>query len=124
MVTRSSAIDVNELEANEMDITNLIGGANVTIDVVKQSPSKKLVILSAGAMKQYEGKERISFLVEIDGTQKGYSPNRSSLKNMATAWGSDTIKWIGKAVSLTVGVINGKDAVIGMPAPPIREEVV
>lgn len=98
-----------------MDVSNLISSNNVTIDVVKKSPTKQIVLISPGAMKQIENKERINFLVEIDGQQKGYMPNKMSLKNMAEAWGNESKLWTGKIAHLEIGIVNGKEAVIAQP---------
>lgn len=95
-----------------MDVSKLIE-TSLTLDVVKTSPSKKLVVLSAGAMKtMQDGKEKLGLLVEIDGKQLNWYPNKTSLKKMAAYFGVDSLKWVGKQVSLTIGVINGKEAVL------------
>ena len=95
-----------------MDVSNMIGGNNVTIDVVKKSPTRKGVILSPGGMKIIEGKEKICFLVEMDGKQLGYLPNKTSLKSMAGSLGNETQAWIGKVVFFEIGIINMKEAIV------------
>jgi hypothetical protein len=100
---------------NKMDVTDLLGN-NVTIDLVKSSPTKRMVILSAGAMKVLQdGKSKLNMLVEMDGRQINYMPNKTSLKLLAEKHGKETTTWVGKAVQLEVGVILGKDAVIAKP---------
>lgn len=98
-----------------MDIKNLIGGNSVTIESVKNSPTRKAVFLSAGASVTLEGKERIKFLVELDGKQVSYTPNKTSLKNLSVAYGTETGNWIGKLVGFETGIINNKEAVIARP---------
>lgn len=95
-----------------MDITNMIAGNNVTIDIVMKSPTKKAFILSAGAIKQIEGKDKISFLVEIDGRQLGYIPNKTSLRSIANSLGNNTENWVGKLVFFEIGIINAKEAIV------------
>jgi hypothetical protein len=107
-----------------MDIKNLLEGPNVTVDFVEKSPTKKLIFLSAGAAKMIDNKEKMSFLVEIDGIQKGYIPNIPSMKVLSNTWGTETQKWVGKTALLSIIIANSRKAVNAIPAPPIREEVV
>lgn len=96
-----------------MDVTKWIE-TNLTIDAVKLSPTKKLVILSGGAVKiMPDGKEKIGLLVEIDGKQISWIPNKTTLKNISAIHGRESTSWIGKQIQLDIGVINGKEAVIG-----------
>ena len=99
-----------------MDVTELLGN-NVTVEAVESSPTKQLVILSAGAMQlQPDGKNKMNILVEIDGKQKNWKPNRESLKNVSDKHGKESAAWIGKIISLSVGVSkNGMKMVIGRP---------
>ena len=97
-----------------MDITELLG-SNVTLEVVRSSGSKRLVVLSAGALKDFDGKKKLSMLVEMDGRQLSWIPNKISLKNLSDKYGKDTAAWLGKSVALEQGIINGKEAVIGKP---------
>ena len=98
-----------------MDVKEFVGGNSVTIDYVKDSPSKRLVLLSEGAVKEYEGRKRVVFFVEIDGKQISYIPNKTTLLNLAGAWGMDTKNWLAKVVSLSIERINNREAVIGRP---------
>jgi hypothetical protein len=100
-----------------VDVTDLMGN-NVTCDVVKSSASKMLVILSGGAKVQnQEGKTRLNLLVEIDGRQMTYSPNRESIRRIAAMHGKESQAWISKRCSLTTGMLNGREAVIATPLP-------
>ena len=95
-----------------MDVTEFLGD-NITLDVVKSSPSKKIVILSGGMLKEFDGKKKLVMLVEMDGRQLNYIPNKTSMKNIAEICGKESNAWIGKQVQLEVGSVNGKEAVIG-----------
>jgi hypothetical protein len=98
-----------------MDANQYVSNS-VTLDMVKGSPSKSLVFLSAGAEKVMpDGKKKMNFLVEIDGTQKQYTPNATTIKALIAKHGSDTTKWMGKTLTLSQGSVNGKDAIIGTP---------
>lgn len=92
--------------------------SNLTVMVVKGSPSKKLFILSGGApVPTPEGKQKPCLLVEIDGKQINWKPNIASIKNLAAAWGTESQQWVGKAVLVEIGQsFNNKECVIGKPA--------
>ena len=79
------------------------------------------MILDEGEYKEgeYQGKkyEKFELLVEIDGKQKKWSPNKDSVKNISGELGRDSKGWIGKIIKLTVTKSNGKDTVNGMPIP-------
>lgn len=98
-----------------MDANQYVSNS-VTQDLVKNSPSKSLVFLSAGAEKVMpDGKRKMNFLVEIDGMQKQYTPNSTTIKAMITRYGGDTNAWLGKRIVMSNGQVNGKDAIIGTP---------
>lgn len=95
-----------------MDVTDLLGNS-VTVEVVKSSASKTLVILSPGAMKKFsDGKEKLNLLVEMDGRQLNWTPNRASMKAIAEKYGKESNLWPGKKIVLNIGLVNGKEAVI------------
>lgn len=98
-----------------MDVTKLLE-TNVTIDIVKSSPTKRIVILSGGCMKAMpDGKEKPSLLVELDGKQINWIPNKTSLKAISVMFGRETSDWVGKTATLNISNINGKEAVIADP---------
>ena len=98
-----------------MDVTKLLE-TGVNVELVRSSPSKKLVILSGGAMKQMpDGKEKLSLSVEIDGKALMWTPNRTTMKNIAKAHGNDSNNWLSKHISLEIGTLNGREAVVGKP---------
>lgn len=98
-----------------MDVTKLLE-TSLTLDVVKSSPSKRFVILSGGAMQtMQDGKEKLCLLVEIDGKQINWYPNKTSLKNISASYGVETAGWIGKQVTVEIGTVNGKEATIARP---------
>lgn len=103
-----------------MDTKDLIGGNNVTLDVVKSSPTKKAMFLSGGVMRTFpDGKTKPSMLVEMDGKQISYTPNKTSLKNIALVFGYESNNWIGKYVSFECGIVNGKEAIIARPVQQV-----
>ena len=99
-----------------MDVTELIE-TNVSIAGVKSAAVKTLVILSAGAMKAMpDGKQKLSMFVEFNGRQLGWIPNKTTLTALSAVYGKETNAWVGKKVSLEVGTVNSKEAVLGKPA--------
>jgi hypothetical protein len=96
-----------------MDIKTQIEGDNLTVEVVRASPTKKLIILSAGLMiTTPEGKTKPKFQVSIDTKDLQWIPNKMSLKAIAGGLGTETIQWVGKEVTLEIQNIKGKDCVI------------
>lgn len=101
---------------SNLDTKHLVEGDNVTIKLVNESPSKRVVILSSGAMAaDREGKQKFGLLVEIDGKQKLYRPNKTTLKAMQDKYDFESAAWVGKGLSLAVGQVQGKEAIIGTP---------
>lgn len=49
-----------------------------------------------------DAKERLVIDVEINGEEKKISPNTTSMRELSTAWGTDTEKWIGKKATISV----------------------
>jgi hypothetical protein len=94
----------------------MMGSNNVTLDVVKLSQTKKAVILSAGALKQMQdGKEKLNLLVEMEGKQLNWIPNKTSMRNVAKLYGNETSIWSGKVISFQIGIVQGKEAIIASP---------
>ena len=99
-----------------MDTTGMAESNYVTVQMAKDSPSKRLVILSGGSLQpNKEGLLKLNLLVEIDGKQKTFIPNKATIRNLQGRLGFESQGWIGKAVSFTVVSMNGKEAVVGVP---------
>lgn len=99
-----------------MDTKQLTESDLVTIALVNGSASKRLVILSAGAMvNDKDGNSRFQCLVEMDGQSKKWRPNKTTMRSLQQKFGYDSSAWVGKVLSLSCGKIEGKDAIIGTP---------
>ena len=99
-----------------MDTKHLVEGDNMTIQLVRESPSKRCVILSSGSIAaDREGKQKFGMLVDIDGKQKLYRPNKTTLKPLQEKYGFESAAWVGKALSLSIGQVQGKEAILGTP---------
>ena len=105
-----------------VDVTQAMESEYVNVDLIRESPTKKAVILNEGVYEEaeYQGKKynKFNLLIEIDHKQKIWSPNKDSVKNIAEVHGRDSKNWVGKLVLLRIIKQNGKDLVIGLPVNP------
>jgi hypothetical protein len=94
-------------------------GDYITTDMVKKSTSKKLVIMSAGSEKEYEGKRKPQFLVEFEGKRLNWTLNKQTVTNLIESFGPDSNQWIGRIVYLTISIShNNKEMIIGKGVIP------
>jgi hypothetical protein len=104
-----------------VDVTRAMESSYVTVDLVRESPTKKCVILTEGDYvdAEYQGKkyQKFEITVEIDGKTKSWSPNKDTVKNIFEEYGRNSKAWIGKIIKLSIGKIAGKDTVNGLPLP-------
>lgn len=115
-----------EEEKKMVDTTKAKEGKYITADLVKESLSKKCVIINEGEFVDGDFGEKFQITVEIDGKQKIWSPNKDSICNMHDAYGKDSKAWIGKIVKFKVTKFKGKDTVTGEPVsePTVTTEVI
>jgi len=111
-------------------------GEIVNVEMVANSPTKKLVILGEGEIKQYtyregtaeeETKTELRIPVSIDGKQKTWRPNKQTVSTLNDAFGEDTAAWVNKIVSLEVKTQGTLTFVVGKPfvdktAKPVKFE--
>lgn len=88
----------------------------INAELVKESPTKKLVFISAGEYQNSDFGEKLTFNVQMDGKNKQYRPNRDSVANLAQAWGMNSDNWIGKTATVSAVKTRGKDSVLALPA--------
>ena len=104
-----------------MDMKELIEGNTLNATLVgrtlKQGKIPTAVILSSGAMKTMpDNTQKFNLLVEFDGRQLNWTPNKQSMSNIAYKHGYDSQNWIGKSISLNIILMqNGKEGVIANP---------
>ena len=88
----------------------------VTAELIRNSPTKKLVVMEEGSYEEvtYENEtsKRLTIPVQVDAKERIWRPNRDSIANMRGAYGNDTKSWVGKATKLQVVKVQGKDSVI------------
>lgn len=119
-----ATIEMNKklYEVNKMvDVTTAMESDSLNVDIVRESPTKKCVILDEGSFeeKEFDGKKvsKLQLNVEIDGKRKKWLPNRDTVKNIAAIYGRESKLWGGKIIQLQIVKILGKDAVMGIPIP-------
>lgn len=106
-----------------VDATKAMESSYVNVDLVRDSPTRKCVILDPGEYvdAEYQGKHyaKLQLNVEIDKKIKIWCPNKDSAKNIAQEYGHDTENWTGRIIKLSIGKVLGKDTVIGIPLPMV-----
>lgn len=104
-----------------VNVTQAMESSYIDVDLIRNSPTKKAVILNEGdyVSGEYNGKKYIKFeiLVEIDKKQKTWAPNKDSVKNIAAEYGEDSKNWIGKFIKLQLMKVNGKDQINAQVIP-------
>lgn len=97
-----------------MDIGKYAESEFVTVQLVKESNTKKLVILDQGSEQAFENKVGLVFLVNIDGKTKKWKPNKLTLSNLIKSLTTNSDAWVGKTVDLRIEFVKGKDSVVGV----------
>jgi hypothetical protein len=80
-----------------MNISKNISGEYLSAVDVKDGD--KVKFLNEGTSSTIEDRPIITFKVEFNGEDKKYTPNKTTLRNLATAWGEETKSWIGKTAT-------------------------
>ena len=87
----------------------------VSVELVKESPTKKLVVIDGGRYEEDMNKDmRLTLNVNMDGGTKIWRPNRDTVINLQV-YGADSQAWVGKTVDLEIISVNGQKRVIGKP---------
>lgn len=99
-----------------MDVRYLLESDFVSVQTVKDSPTKKAIILSPGTEEQYKDSKNLKLLVELDGKKKFWKVNKASLKNLVLKFGNESQAYVGAVVLFEIQIVNGKESVVGTPA--------
>lgn len=109
-----------------VDISEALESEYLSVDYVKNSPTKKLIIVDPGSYQDTDYGRRLTLKVNIDGKIKIWRPNRDTIEALSS-FGKDTINWLSKLIKLTVEKRQGRELVIGRPEqgelPPKQETV-
>lgn len=97
-----------------MNIKKLIDGNYLNATIVNGEKQYNAIIINSGIVKpNKEGQEKLELLVEYNGRQLIYSPNKQSMVNLSQKWGLDTIQWVGKMFVIRIQTMsNGKEGII------------
>ena len=95
-----------------VDATEASESAYINAELVRNSKTKIAIATGQGEYEDTEYGKKLTLPVEIDGKTKQYRLNKDSAANLISAWGKDTIKWVGKPIKLRVTKVQGKDCVI------------
>lgn len=84
----------------------------LTAQEVKNSPTKIATILDQGKEEvvtttKGEQYQAITILIELDKNKKEWRLNKTALRKIATAFGTETSQWVGKQVALTTMLMQG-----------------
>ena len=101
-----------------MDVSELLESDFVSVQLVQTSPTKKATILNSGVEETGQYGKGCKLLVDIDGKQKYYKPNKTSLKAIVLKWGTKTELWVGKTLLLNLAMLQGGK--LGVVASPLE----
>ena len=94
------------------DTTEALESQYVNADMVNSSESKTLVVTGEGTYEDTKFGRKLTLPVEIDSKQKMWNPNKDSIANLNSAFGTkDTKEWVGKPIDLKVVRVMGNDTV-------------
>lgn len=99
-----------------VEVKSLLEGEYINVEYVRNSPTKKVTILTEGEMRETDYGNKLVLSVEIDGKTKKWTLNKSTMENLKGPWGTDSKNWVGMNVAVMVTKMQGKEMVIGAPA--------
>ncbi len=98
-----------------VDATKACESDFMTSDLVTNSPTKKVVIVSGGEYVKDQFGDRLELKVTLDKKLKTWKPNRETCNNLKNAFGAETEGWMSKIVSLTLKNTPKGPSIIGVP---------
>ena len=95
-----------------MDAFELVQSKWLTAQDIKESPTKTVVILSAGVLEEKvstkgEKYKALVVPVQIDGKNKDWRINFTSIRKLVQVLGKETNLWVGKPILLTTMLMQG-----------------
>jgi len=83
---------------------------------IKNSSTKKGVILNTELTSEGKFGIGLKISIQIDEKDKLYSPNKASLKNLSEAWGTESSTWHNKIIEFQLCLLQGgKEGIIATP---------
>ncbi len=98
-----------------VDSTKACESDFMTSDLVTNSPTKKVVIVSGGEYVTDKFGERLELKVTLDKKLKTWKPNRETCNNLKNTFGAETEGWMSKVVLLTLKNTPKGLSIIGVP---------
>lgn len=99
-----------------VDISKCIESDYLTIDMVKNSSTKRIVMIGEGQLKINDyGNLRLELPIEIDKIAVKYTPNKQSLINFSRVWGKETKNFIGKIAEVSTKIKQNRELIIAKP---------
>lgn len=99
-----------------VDTSATMGSKYLRGEKVRQSPTKKLTILTEAKYVSGKWDDKLECDVEMDKAQKVWTINPETNENIGLKYGTDSKKWIGKVIKLTVITLKtGNDMIVGVP---------
>ena len=113
-----------------MDMTEFMEGKYLTVDLVEKSKDRKAYILTPGIREQGKFGQTATLMIDFNGIQKQWSPNKQSVKCLSDAWGVASEQWVGKRIEFTIepvrniktGELTGSKTLIARPSPRLAYE--
>ena len=106
-----------------VDATKACESDFMTSDLVTNSPTKKVVIVSGGEYVTDKFGERLELKVTLDKKLKTWKPNRETCNNLKDAFGVETEAWMSKVILLTLKNTPKGPSIIGVPLASIPKPI-
>ena len=97
-----------------VDITESLGNY-LTADAVEKSKEKKLIINDEADYQKTEFGKKLTCKVQFEGTEWIWRINPKTQSFISMKYTTDTAKWVGKVIVLSVKEIRGNKTIIGIP---------
>lgn len=98
------------------NVKKIMESEYITIDLIKESPTKRGVIIEAGELVKEEDKIKLIVLVDIDKQRKKYCPNKTSMRKISKVYGEQSEDWVGMIFDFSIETLKGKEAIICNPS--------
>jgi hypothetical protein len=99
-----------------MDVTDFMESEYITTEMVANVKDNTAIILERGHSEETTFGIRFTTLVAFDGKIKKYQPNKQSLQNISSAWGTISDTWLNCVIRFQIEKSsNGKEIVVAYP---------
>lgn len=98
-----------------MDTKQFSQGDYINAQAVKNSTTRKAVILSVSAEEvTFNGETKIKLLLDVmmDGMNKKYMPNKDSIRNIQLELGDESDDWLNHTLKFKLITMVGKECVL------------